>query len=453
MPRAAPVTTATGLIEPRRPVCRRPARGEVVRPGSSGAPRPPSALAPVGSPSTPLGDTGRTPSARRPGHERPSGSVQPASATLIRTTAGSRASMSDVSVRPACASPPAGAAVPHDDVVALGRRGAPPRAERVGVAPVRRDHDHAGERVARAERTSSTTRSARTSWSDRAACRRSRRARRSRRRRGPAPPRRRAVRGRAARASAAATRVSVSSGRCGPCCSSDPSGTARTRGRPVAATSGQVARAELHGAVGADRTSGTQRPAWAPAAAPRHGHLGVTERRAAGVPTRAASAASPWPCTHSGSGPSSGRPGEELGRHAPAPAGVAGPARRARARALGLAERREERRVAPHRGETRPASRTLPARNSLVDHERAGVDVADGVDQAHHAARAAQVEPVEGLAEGGEVEEGVAGQHVGVLEQPVVQRRAAARRSGAARPSVSTPRPEGRSRVSRSWAP
>src|SRR5690606_23946148 len=56
------------------------------------------------------------------------------------------------------------------------------------------------------------------------------------------------------------------------------------------------------------------------------------------------------------------------------------------------------------------------------DGERAGVDVADRVDQAHHSAGAAQVEAGQGaFAEGVEVEEGVAGQHVlPVVEQPAV---------------------------------
>ena len=56
-----------------------------------------------------------------------------------------------------------------------------------------------------------------------------------------------------------------------------------------------------------------------------------------------------------------------------------------------------------------------------MDHERAGVDVADRVDEADDPARAAQVETVEGLAQRREVEEGVAGQHVGPIEQPAVE--------------------------------
>ncbi len=59
-----------------------------------------------------------------------------------------------------------------------------------------------------------------------------------------------------------------------------------------------------------------------------------------------------------------------------------------------------------------------------MDGERAGVDVADRVDQAHHPARAAQVQPGQRarLAEAGQVEERVAGQHpLAVGDQPVVE--------------------------------
>ena len=59
-----------------------------------------------------------------------------------------------------------------------------------------------------------------------------------------------------------------------------------------------------------------------------------------------------------------------------------------------------------------------------MDGERAGVDVADRVDQAHHPAGAAHVQPGQraGLAEAGQVEERVAGEHaVAVGHQPVVE--------------------------------
>ena len=67
-----------------------------------------------------------------------------------------------------------------------------------------------------------------------------RRARRSRRRAPRGPRRGRALRPPAPSASATARRVSVSSGRWGPCCSSEPRGTSRSGGGSRAATSGQV---------------------------------------------------------------------------------------------------------------------------------------------------------------------------------------------------------------------
>ncbi len=58
-----------------------------------------------------------------------------------------------------------------------------------------------------------------------------------------------------------------------------------------------------------------------------------------------------------------------------------------------------------------------------MDDERTGVHVADRVDEADDAAGAAQVEPRQRRAEGVEVEEAVAGEHlVAVGEQPVVDR-------------------------------
>ena len=102
----------------------------------------------------------------------------------------------------------------------------------------------------------------------------------------------------------------------------------------------------------------------------------------------AASAASPWPPTHSGSGPSSGT-GEELRRHAPALAGVVLPHEAHAPADCGSRSRRTTRSF--HTGET---TGVADARLELVvDDERAGVDVADRVDQAHHPAGAAHVQP------------------------------------------------------------
>jgi len=83
------------------------------------------------------------------------------------------------------------------------------------------------------------------------------------------------------------------------------------------------------------------------------------------------------------------------------------------------------------------------AREELtVDDEGTGVDVAHGVDEAHHPTGPAQVQPVERLAEGREVEEGVARQHAGSLHQPVVE-RALLRRRRVKASQLSTARPRG----------
>ena len=92
----------------------------------------------------------------------------------------------------------------------------------------------------------------------------------------------------------------------------------------------------------------------------------------------------------------------------------------------------------------------------VVDGERAGVDVADGVDQAHHPAGAAQVQPGQraGLAEPRQVEERVAGEHA-------ARRRATSQSYswtcwagvGCSSSHTSAPRPDGRSRVMRRVAP
>ena len=77
--------------------------------------------------------------------------------------------------------------------------------------------------------------------------------------------------------------------------------------------------------------------------------------------------------------------------------------------------------LAPHRGE--PAGVAHVAGQELVvDGERAGVDVTHRVDQADHPSGAAEVEPGQGVAVGGQVEEGVAGQHLlAPQDEPVVE--------------------------------
>ena len=132
-----------------------------------------------------------------------------------------------------------------------------------------------------------------------------------------------------------------------------------------------------------------------------------------------------------GVGPVERQPGEELGRHAPAAAGVEGAARGAGARTLRLAQGPEERRLAPHGGEAARVA-NVAGQELAVDHERAGVHVAHGVDEADDPAGTAEVQPVERLAQRGEVEEGVAGEDAGTLEQPVVE-HALLRRRGVQR--------------------
>ncbi len=66
---------------------------------------PSAADAPAGSPSTPLALTARTPRSRSSGRISPSGRTSPRSAVSSRTAPGASASMTEVSDRPACASP------------------------------------------------------------------------------------------------------------------------------------------------------------------------------------------------------------------------------------------------------------------------------------------------------------------------------------------------------------
>ena len=114
--------------------------------------------------------------------------------------------------------------------------------------------------------------------------------------------------------------------------------------------------------------------------------------------------------------------GEELRRHAAAAAGVVGRAGRTGPAGLRLAQVREQVRGAPHRGEAARVEH-VAGQELGVDRERAGVDVTDRVDQADHAAGAAQVQPRQRRAVAGQVEERVAGQDVvAAVEQPVVER-------------------------------
>ena len=115
-----------------------------------------------------------------------------------------------------------------------------------------------------------------------------------------------------------------------------------------------------------------------------------------------------------------GQPGEEFRGHAPALAGVELPARGAGARRGRLAQPEQQLRLAPQPGEAAWLAHVARP-EFLVQHERAGVDVANRVDQADHAARPAQVQARQRGAERGQVEERVAGEHVRPLGQPVVK--------------------------------
>ena len=112
--------------------------------------------------------------------------------------------------------------------------------------------------------------------------------------------------------------------------------------------------------------------------------------------------------------------GEELGRHAPSLARVVAAATGARAGGLWLAQLAEHVTVLPDLGEpTDVAHRT--GLELIVDHERAGVDVADRVDQADDPSGPAHVEAGQGIAERVEVEERIAGQHgLALRQQPLV---------------------------------
>ena len=113
--------------------------------------------------------------------------------------------------------------------------------------------------------------------------------------------------------------------------------------------------------------------------------------------------------------------GEELGRHAAAAAGVEVTHLVHAPPDCGSRSARNSSRVAPHLGEAARRA-DVAGEELLVDGERAGVHVADRVDQAHHPTGAAQVQAGQRLAVGGQVEERVAGEDVlAVGDQPVVE--------------------------------
>ena len=200
---------------------------------------------------------------------------------------------------------------------------------------------------------------------------------------------------------ATAMSVSVVTGRWGPCCSVEPSGISRSTDRPRgelgrlgpgdSSASGQDPGAWVTGPVTAlcpawSEPSGAEpvrsgcsshgrsggragADAPVPGGSDPHGHRhragpassGRATAWAVGPPARPARARSPWPEDALGVRPVEREPGEELGRHAPAPAGVVVAARAARAGALGPTELGEQVGVTPDLGEpARAAGRCRP---------------------------------------------------------------------------------------------
>src|SRR5262249_42292820 len=111
---------------------------------------------------------------------------------------------------------------------------------------------------------------------------------------------------------------------------------------------------------------------------------------------------------------------EELGGHAPALADVVAATARTGAGGVRRTQRGEQLAAAPDAGETAGLA-DVAGLELVVEDERTGVDVADRIDQAHHAAGAAHVEAGERFAERVQVEERVPGEHVvPVREEPLI---------------------------------
>src|SRR5689334_5143942 len=98
--------------------------------------------------------------------------------------------------------------------------------------------------------------------------------------------------------------------------------------------------------------------------------------------------------------------GEELRGHASAAAGIECSAGLARAAGLWPAQAGEQLRLPPYPGEAARLA-DVAGQELLMDGERAGVDVAHRVDQAHHPAGAAHAEAGQRTTVAVQVEEGV----------------------------------------------
>ena len=196
--------------------------------------------------------------------------------------------------------------------------------------------------------------------------------------------------------------------------------------------------------------SGSER-AWARAAAPRRGRPSSDRGPTRGRPCRAASAASPCPCTHSGSGPSSGRPVKNLAAMHP-PRQASNEPQEAQAPALWGS--RSERKSADSRQTTGkpPEPRTLPARNwRSMTKGQAYTSPTGSMRQTTRPAPQ-RFNPSSGSprAERWKKESPVSTPGRSSSQWYSVRCCAAV---GCSASQVSTARPEGRSRVSRSWAP
>ena len=447
MPRAAPVTTATGLTAATSATATAAVRSRTRRVEQ----RP--ALVGARSRGVTQHAVGRYrphPLGAQRGSRVPSGSVHPASASSSRTARGIDGQHQRGLRPPGVRVTARGGGPPHEHVVALGgaaRAAAgpgPPRCPPWALTTT------TPAKEPRAERTSSTRRPASTSWPTSS------------------------VPGNPACSPLAPYATAGATGDTGTRAAGQPRGHGdgdagvgvEREVRPVL-----LERAERHGQDGRPPVASTSGQVAPPRSTPlRRGPASGSGR--AWAPGPASRPGRPW----SGRGPACGRvaprrqrrlavpvhalgvrsverqAGEELGRHAAALAGVVGAAGRAGPGALRLAQRGEQRRLAPDGGEA-PGVADVAGQELAVDDEGAGVDVADRVDQAHHPPGPAEVQPVERLAEGREVEEGVAGQHAGALQQPVVERALLRRRRVQRRPRCRRPGPRGAGRVSRSWAP
>src|SRR5262245_9437307 len=98
--------------------------------------------------------------------------------------------------------------------------------------------------------------------------------------------------------------------------------------------------------------------------------------------------------------------GEELGGHAAAAATVVVTAAAAGTCRLGLAQLTEQRLVLPDAVEA-AVRQDVSGQETIMDRERAGVHIADRIDEAHHSARAAEVQSRKGagVSEPGQMEE------------------------------------------------